>query len=179
MPSKSPALNNGTTRRYSYWAAARLVSEPALVRREQVAEFAQAVINPAKENVAEKCRELTSGDGVDVVFDCAGVPVGLEAGFDAVRNSGLYIMVAVWELTLPCWQFLAKHITIKGVLIFTTEDFEEVMQWMAEGKLAGYEKMVTGRIGVDDIVEKGFEELVNNKDKHIKILVSPQNAVAA
>jgi (R,R)-butanediol dehydrogenase/meso-butanediol dehydrogenase/diacetyl reductase len=33
--------------------------------------------------------------------------------------------------------------------------------------------MVTGRIRIDDIVEKGFEELVNNKDKHIKILVSP------
>ena len=40
------------------------------------------------------------------------------------------------------------------------------------GKLEGYEKMVTSRIGVEDIVEKGFKELINNKDKHIKILVS-------
>ena len=47
------------------------------------------------------------------------------------------------------------------------------------GKLAGYEKMITGRINVDDIVKKGFEELVNNKDQHIKILVSPRNAVTA
>ena len=65
---------------------------------------------------------LYSGAFVDVVFDCAGVPSALDAGFDAVRSSGLYIMVAVWEkpLTLDCWTLLSKHVTLKGVLIFTT-----------------------------------------------------------
>jgi (R,R)-butanediol dehydrogenase/meso-butanediol dehydrogenase/diacetyl reductase len=33
--------------------------------------------------------------------------------------------------------------------------------------------MVTSKIYIDDIVTKGFEELVNNKDQHIKILVTP------
>lgn len=33
--------------------------------------------------------------------------------------------------------------------------------------------MVTARIDLVDIVEKGFEELVSNKDEHIKILVKP------
>ena len=74
------------------------VSEPALMRREQASEFAQAVIDPTKEKVGDKCRELAGADGVDVVFDCAGVPVGLEAGFDAIRSNGLYMMVAVWEV---------------------------------------------------------------------------------
>lgn len=48
------------------------------------------------------------------------------------------------------------------------------MDWMQSGRIAGYEKMVTGRISVEDIVAKGFEELVNNKDKHIKIMVTPR-----
>ena len=34
--------------------------------------------------------------------------------------------------------------------------------------------MVTRRISVEDNVSKGFEELVNYKDKHIKILVTPR-----
>ena len=38
--------------------------------------------------------------------------------------------------------------------------------------------MITGRIGLEDIVEKGFKELVNNKDTHIKILVTPKKAFA-
>jgi threonine dehydrogenase-like Zn-dependent dehydrogenase len=77
-----------------------IVSEPAKLRREQVSEYAQAVIDPTKENVGDKCREMTEGRGVDVVFDCAGVPVGLEAGFDAIRASGYYMMVAVWEVSI-------------------------------------------------------------------------------
>jgi hypothetical protein len=32
--------------------------------------------------------------------------------------------------------------------------------------------MVSSRIYVDDIVGKGFEELVTNKDQHVKILVT-------
>src|ERR1700761_281067 len=54
-----------------------IISEPALIRRKQVSEYAKAVIDPTKENVGEKCREFTSGKGVDVVFDCAGVPPAL------------------------------------------------------------------------------------------------------
>ena len=47
------------------------------------------------------------------------------------------------------------------------------------GKLKGYEKMVTRRISVEDIVEKGFKELINNKDNHIKIMVSPKKSLPA
>jgi len=32
--------------------------------------------------------------------------------------------------------------------------------------------MVTGRIKIEEIVEKGFDELVKHKDNHIKIMVS-------
>jgi hypothetical protein len=34
--------------------------------------------------------------------------------------------------------------------------------------------MVTKRIILEDIATKGFEELVTNKDEHIKILVTPK-----
>jgi (R,R)-butanediol dehydrogenase/meso-butanediol dehydrogenase/diacetyl reductase len=33
--------------------------------------------------------------------------------------------------------------------------------------------MITGKIRLDDILEKGFKELIENKDNNIKILVSP------
>ena len=44
------------------------------------------------------------------------------------------------------------------------------------GKYDGYEGMVTSRISVEDVVAKGFEELINNKDEHIKILVTPKKS---
>ncbi|EME48168.1 hypothetical protein DOTSEDRAFT_167816 [Dothistroma septosporum NZE10] len=154
-----------------------IVSEPTALRRQQVSQFCHTVINPIEEDVPERCHELTEGRNVQIVFDCAGAPRALSGALDALRFEGLYIMVAVWEqdITIPCWKFLAKHITMKGTLIFDDDAMLEVMQMIVDGKLTGYENMVTGRIALNDIVEEGFQELVNNKDEHIKILVSPRS----
>lgn len=34
--------------------------------------------------------------------------------------------------------------------------------------------MVTTRIGLEDVAKGGFDELAQNRDKHIKILVTPR-----
>lgn len=81
----------------AYGAEKIVVSEPAAIRRKQVAEFVSVVLDPRSDDVVEKCRSLTDGQGADVVFDCAGVPKGLEVGFDALRLHGQYMNVAVWE----------------------------------------------------------------------------------
>jgi threonine dehydrogenase-like Zn-dependent dehydrogenase len=47
---------------------------------------------------------------------------------------------------------------------------------MSIGKFKGIETMVTSRIHIDDITEKGFNELMTNKDQHIKILVTPDRS---
>ena len=73
------------------------VSEPTKTRRDMVGELADEVFDPSKQNVADMCRERTLGRGVDVVFDCAGVPLGMRTGMDAVRRKGVYINVAGWE----------------------------------------------------------------------------------
>ena len=46
------------------------------------------------------------------------------------------------------------------------------MKMLADKKLDGYDEMVTTRIKLEDVVEKGFKELLNNRDDHIKILVT-------
>lgn len=73
------------------------LSEPTAKRKEQNKDSVDITIDPKTENVGDVCRKLTGGKGVDVVFDCAGVQVGLEAGFDAVKHAGVFVNVAVWE----------------------------------------------------------------------------------
>lgn len=73
------------------------VSEPALERRTRIQAVADAVIDPTKEDVAARCRELTDGRGVDIVFDAAGVPQALASAFDALVFRGMYINIAAWE----------------------------------------------------------------------------------
>jgi hypothetical protein len=42
------------------------------------------------------------------------------------------------------------------------------------GKFDGVENMITSRIILEDVVTKGFEELITNKDHHVKIMVTPK-----
>lgn len=42
------------------------------------------------------------------------------------------------------------------------------------GKFKGIAKMITSRILLEDVVTKGFEELMTNKDDHVKIMVTPR-----
>lgn len=73
------------------------VSEPTLKRQLQTADYADEVFNPLKIKVGDRCRELTDGQGVDLVFDCAGIPAGLKDGMDALKPKGTYVNVAGWE----------------------------------------------------------------------------------
>lgn len=151
------------------------VSEPAARRAEQNAELANAVFNPIKEKVAEKCLEMTGGEGVGYVFDCAGIQAGLDDGMGALRFQGVYVNVAGWEkpMTIPLRSLMFKEASVRGSMAYDDRDFKETVEAFADGKFKGVEKMVTSRIHLDDVAKKGFEELVKNKDDHIKILVTP------
>jgi threonine dehydrogenase-like Zn-dependent dehydrogenase len=77
-----------------------LVLEPSSARAIQNHQIADAVFDPIKENVGERCRELTGGEGADVAFDCAGAQKGMDAGMDALRYRGLYMNAAIWSTTV-------------------------------------------------------------------------------
>jgi threonine dehydrogenase-like Zn-dependent dehydrogenase len=72
------------------------ISEPTTTRARQNKEVADVVFNPTSDSIGDKCRELTQGNGVHVVFDCAGVQKGFDAGMDALRYQGVYMNVAAW-----------------------------------------------------------------------------------
>jgi (R,R)-butanediol dehydrogenase/meso-butanediol dehydrogenase/diacetyl reductase len=70
------------------------VSEPTLKRQKHNEALADAVFNPTTEKVGDRCRELTGGEGVDFVFDCAGNEFAMKDGMDALKAMGSYINVA-------------------------------------------------------------------------------------
>lgn len=74
-----------------------VVSEPTKLRQEQAKDLADKVLSPIDVNIGDECRKMTDGVGVDVVFDCAGIPAGMRAGMDALRPRGVYVNVSGWE----------------------------------------------------------------------------------
>ncbi|RMZ91602.1 hypothetical protein DV736_g1191, partial [Chaetothyriales sp. CBS 134916] len=147
--------------------------EVAKQRQEFAREFgAEHVVNPLEEDVVKRARQICHGNGVDVAFDCAGVPVSVKSAVLAVKAGGTVVNVAIWEKEVPInpnW-FVFGEKVYKAVLGYLPQDFNGVIEALAEGKLKPA-NMITRRIAVDRVVEDGFTPLIKEKDKHVKILV--------
>ncbi|KAK2733651.1 hypothetical protein FQN55_003289 [Onygenales sp. PD_40] len=157
------------------WGATMIiVSEVAENRREFLGEIADAVFDPTEVDLGLKCRELTGGKGVGVVFDCAGTQEGFKAGCDSLKSQGTYANLAIPKipLTLPFAHFISKELTFKAFLAYNENDFKETVTAFNAGHFAGVERMITRRVHLEDIVEKGFKELTENAGNHIKILAT-------
>ncbi|KAG6978835.1 (R,R)-butanediol dehydrogenase [Fusarium oxysporum f. sp. conglutinans] len=150
-----------------------IVTETADKRREFATNFgATTVLDPTKTNVGEECKKLCAGEGVQVVFDCAGVQSTLETALAASRPRSVIVNVALWatEVTISPNYFMLNERTFKGSATYTASVFQEVIDALARGDL-NPEPMITSLIEMDQIEEKGFKALINYKDTQVKILV--------
>ncbi|RDW59342.1 2,3-butanediol dehydrogenase [Aspergillus mulundensis] len=154
------------------------VSEMSKARRETLrdAGIVTEIFDPAEVDVPQMVKALT-GDGVSVVFDCAGAQPGFDSGCQSLRFRGVYVNLAVPKapMTLPLAPFLWKEIMYKCSLAYNQDDFKSVVEAFVLGRFQGVEKMITRRLSLEDIVEQGFKELIKPND-HIKILATPKRA---
>jgi 2-desacetyl-2-hydroxyethyl bacteriochlorophyllide A dehydrogenase len=128
------------------------VSEPSKARHTALKAIADAVIDPKKEKVAARCHELTSNEGVRVVFDCAGVQPSFNDGVDSLAFRGMFVNVAGWhnpvcsrftqvfnsvsdhfQMSVSAGQIMFKEPKITGSLAYNESDFAEVVAAFGQG----------------------------------------------
>jgi threonine dehydrogenase-like Zn-dependent dehydrogenase len=63
-------------------------------------------------------------------------------------------------------------VTLVGSLAYCG-DHADTIAMLRDGKVDA-EQFITGRIGLADLVDRGFRELIDNKEENVKILVSPK-----
>ena len=156
-------------------AAQVIVLEMAKARKEYAKKLgATAVIDPSKCDAVAEVFKLTDGIGADVTIECVGGDKTGPLAVQTTRRRGVTVPVGIFErpseLHFNDLVFTEKE--IKGSLGYNGE-FAPVIKMISDGRLNA-DAMITGKIKLDDIIEKGFEELINNKDKNIKIIVSPK-----
>ena len=79
-----------------------IVVEVAKQRQEYARLFgATHVVDPTKEDVVKRAKEICPGGGPDVVLDCAGVPSSIKGAFLGVKTKGMVVNVAIWEKEVP------------------------------------------------------------------------------
>ena len=135
---------------------------------------ADIVLDPNECDVIAEIKKLTNGSGAEVSFECIGHKSTAPLAIDVIRNNGKAVIVGIFEEP-SSFNFFSLSGTDKmviGTLAYTIDDFKGVANLLASGQLKA-KPLITGRIKLQDIVEKGFDELVNNKATNIKIIVSP------
>ncbi|USP81822.1 uncharacterized protein yc1106_09096 [Curvularia clavata] len=150
-----------------------IMSEISGARQRFAREFgAHHVLCPKTYDIVKMSRALSNERGPDVVFDCAGVPASLNTACMAVKPRGTIVNVAIWEKEVPFNPNLLvfRESKYTAVLGYRREDFQAVVNLLAEGKLKP-SKMITRRIQLDDLVERGIKALVHDKENQVKILV--------
>ena len=150
-----------------------IVSEVAEKRKHFAKEFgATHILDPRKDDIVARCREICDGQGVHVAFDAAGVQSGLDQAIHAVRALGTIVNIAIWER--PCTIFPNDFIFKEKKYVFAATyvhgDFQQVLEAISTGKIDP-KNMITKRINMDEVLEEGFMTLINNKNDHVKILV--------
>lgn len=149
-----------------------MVSEVASSRLEQAkAAGADRTVNPLEEKVLDVVHQLM-GTGADVAFEACGLQATFDAAFASVKTGGTIFNVAILEKPLQ----LNTNILTRGEKkllagnAYTAEDFDRVMRVLST-RGADVEKFISSVVPLSRAVADGFEEIVNNKSKHNKILV--------
>ena len=152
------------------------LSEIAEARAQKAREFgADFVLNPSQEKdiVVRTVLEQTD-DGVDIAFEASGMQATLDAAIAATRPGGMIFNVAIHEKALMIQpnDLALTEKKYTGGLAYTNEDFNMVLDVLASGKLS-VEAMITSVVPLSEAVEGAFNELINNKENHVKILIEP------
>lgn len=152
-----------------------IVVEVARARKEYAIKLgATEVLDPVEVDVPREVSKATNRVGADLGFECVGNPKTVALALDSVRRGGKLVIVGVFEkpaeINFNSVVFFERKII--GSLGYNDE-FATVLPYLVDRRLeAG--PMITGKITLNDLLEKGFTELIKNKDKNIKILVSPK-----
>ena len=155
------------------------VSEPRAARRDRALDSgASETIDPTETDAVEFITDETGG-GVDVAFEVAGIEATYNAALQSTRPSGTMTVVSIWEEEVsshPNTIVLGER-TVTGTLAYlggprSGEEYGMVIDMLADGRLDP-DPLITGRIGLDDIVDDGFESLLDPESDQVKILVKP------
>ncbi|MCD6453361.1 MAG: alcohol dehydrogenase catalytic domain-containing protein [Dehalococcoidales bacterium] len=152
-----------------------IVSEVDANRTALAKRFgADYVFNPQKTpNMKDEVLKLTGGVGVAQVFECTGIPEVFNSAFDFLRPWGQLMSVGLVMDEVPFVPFRCQPLEfqIGWSWCHGTDEFPIVIDYLRRG--LPVKEMITAKIKLEDIVEKGFEALLKKGRDDIKILVSP------
>lgn len=152
------------------------VSEPNDDRRQFAAESgADVTVDPTKESM-ETVVTAETDVGADVGFEVSGVEAAMNQVIESTKRGGHTTVVSVFEerAELDPNDISMFERSMNGTRAYhggarSKDDYETAIGMLDTGYFDG-SSLVTDRIGLESIVEDGFEKLIENKSS-VKVVV--------
>lgn len=152
-----------------------VMSELSELRRQKALDsgVADVVLNPAEVDVVEEVAAVTDGAGADVAFECTSVQVVLDTLMEALRPTGVLVVVSIWghRSDFDMHKLVMKELDVRGTIGYVNSHPATI--GMVESGRIDLAPFITGKIGLDGLVDEGFDTLINRNETAVKILVSP------
>ncbi|UCE95502.1 MAG: zinc-binding dehydrogenase [Candidatus Bathyarchaeota archaeon] len=135
---------------------------------------ADETISAKTENAVEKVKNLTAGNGADVVIEAIGLRDTWEQAMEMVSKGGTVLEFGGCSpgtrINIDAEPLHYGEVTIMGVFHATPRHFKSALNLIASGVL-NVKPLVTKRVKLDGI-EEAFETLASSKSD-IKIAITP------
>jgi len=134
---------------------------------------ADLVIDPTKTDLLETIRSHNHGRLADVAIECVGLDITLKESIDAIKKGGKVAVAGIFSAPLKSINMNDIVIPEKeliGVIAYRN-DFQTAIDLVSKG-IINAKAFITKEVPLKDIVKEGFETLVAQKDRHIKILAN-------
>lgn len=125
-------------------------------------------------DLKEKVFELTDGDGVDVVFECSGIPAAFQSAPSFLRPRGQVLLVGIMAHEVPIvpLPFILGEYSLQGTFCYYHDEFPMVLGFLKR-KVVPVDVFITSKIALSEIVKKGFEAITEPGSGQIKVMVKP------
>jgi threonine dehydrogenase-like Zn-dependent dehydrogenase len=117
--------------------AGLIVTDTDPDRRAIGAHFGVTVLDPRSQNVVETVRDMTGGDGVDAAVDAVGATATRRECIASVAWGGKVVFTGLHdeESNIQANYIIRSEIAVQGSFAYTTLDFENALQWLADGRI--------------------------------------------
>lgn len=142
------------------------------MRAEVARSLGATVFDPNEVDVVAEIKKRTNGDGVDLAIDDAGAPGTLAMAVNATRTQGRVVLVGFPEgpITFNINEVTTRERELIG-MNNNGGEFPQAIQFLADGRVDPT-PLISNRISLEDVVEKGLEECVVHKATNVKVIVN-------
>ncbi len=154
-------------------AARVIVVEPDERRRELASALgAHDTVAPG-EAASRLVAEHTHGLGADIVYECVGRPLAIQAAVDLARRGGAMCLIGLSDedASISPGSWLVREIAVTASLAYFHEEFEMCMAMIADGRVT-LEPLHTATVALADL-EAVLDDLASGTSDQIKVLVDP------